>query len=98
MNKTSSSATKILLIASILCSCQKETVTHNNDNYKHETDKIETSISSGLVKNESYLTNLPKYETKASNDLKEKIMGALIKSYSKTNATQAVNQETFGVL
>jgi len=79
-----------------LYSCQKENATHTN--YKQETDKIETSIASGLTKDGSYLTNFPKKETEASGDLKQKIMGALINSYSKTNAIPADNSEIFGVL
>jgi len=54
MKKNPSSAIKILLVASIFYGCQKENVTHND--YKQETDKIETSIASGLTKDKSYIT------------------------------------------
>ena len=105
MKKNTSSAIKILLLAGIFYGCQKENVTRNDykqetdkrSDYKLETDKIETSIASGLTKDKSYITNFPKYETEASKDLKQKIMGAMINSYSKTNAIPAINSEIFGV-
>ena len=95
MKKNPLSAIKILLLASIFYGCQKENVTHND--YKQETDKIETSIASGLTKDKSYITNFPKQETEASEDLKQKIMRAMITSYSKTNAIPATISEIFGV-
>jgi hypothetical protein len=95
MKKNTLSAVQILLVTSLFFSCQKENVTHND--YKQETDKIETSIASGLTKDRSYITNFPKQETVASKELKQKIMGALVNSYSKTNAIATVNSEMFGV-
>jgi hypothetical protein len=95
MKKNILSAMQILLLTGIFYSCQKENVTHND--YKQETDKIETSIASGVTKNESYITHFQKQETDASKELKEKITGALIISYSKTNAISAANNEVFGV-
>jgi hypothetical protein len=93
--KKTTLAMKLLIATCLFYSCQKENVTQND--YKQETDKIETSIASGLTKDQSYLTNFPKHETEASKELKQKIMGALINSYSKTNAIAAVNSEIFGV-
>jgi len=95
MKKNTSSAIKILLLSGIFYGCQKENVTHND--YKQETDKIETSIASGLTKDKSYITNFPKQETEASEDLKQKVMRAMINSYSKTNAIPATISEIFGV-
>jgi hypothetical protein len=95
MKKNTLSAIQILLLSGLFCSCQKENVTHND--YKQETDKIETSIGVGLTKDRSFITHLPKQETEASTELKQKIMGALVNSYSKTNAISAVNSEIFGV-
>src|SRR5580765_3732699 len=105
MKKNTLSAIKILLLAGIFYGCQKENVTRNDykqetdkrSDYKLETDKIETSIASGLTKDKSYMTNFPKDETEASKDLKQKIMGAMINSYSKTNAIPATISEIFGV-
>ena len=57
--------------------------------YKQETDKIETSIASGVTKDESYITHFPKQETEAPKELKQKIMSAMVNSYSKTNAIPA---------
>ena len=70
MKKNILSAMQILFLTGIFYSCQKENVTHND--YKQETDKIETSIASGVTKNESYLTHFPKQETEASKELTEK--------------------------
>ena len=95
MKKNIQSAIQIFFLTGIFYSCQKENVTHND--YKQETDKIETSIASGVTKNESYLTHFPKQETDASKELKGKITDALISSYSKTNAITAANNEIFGV-
>src|SRR5262245_16744565 len=95
MKNNTYSAVKILLLAGIFYGCQKENVTHND--YKQETDKIETSIASGLTKDKSYITNFPKHETEAPEDLKQKITGAMINSYSKTNAIPSTNSEIFGV-
>ena len=95
MKKNILSAIQIFFLTGIFYSCQKENVTHND--YKQETDKIETSIASGVTKNESYLTHFPKQETVASKELTGKITNALISSYSKTNAITAANNEIFGV-
>ena len=88
-------AIPVLFFTCILYSCQKENVTQKD--YKQETDKIETSIAQGVTKDASYITHFPKQETVASNELKQKIMSAMINSYSKTNAVPAATSEVFGV-
>jgi hypothetical protein len=95
MKKNIQSAIQILVLTGIFYSCQKENVTQSD--YKQETDKIETSMASGVTKDDSYLTHFPKEETDASKELKEKIVTALNTSYSKTNALSAANNEIFGV-
>lgn len=95
MKKNTLHAVKVLLLTVLFYNCQKENVTRND--YKQETDKIETSIATGAQKDRSYITHFPKRETMASKELKQKIMGAMINSYSKTNAIPAVNNEIFGV-
>jgi hypothetical protein len=95
MKKKTLTAIQILLVTCIFYSCQKENVTQKD--YKQETDKIETSIASGVTKDESYITHFPKQETEAPTELKQKIMTAMSNSYSKTNAIPAANTEIFGV-
>jgi hypothetical protein len=93
MKKNILSAIQVVFLTSVFYSCQKENVTHND--YKQETDKIETSITPGVTKDESYLTHFPKQETDDSKELKQKIVSAMISSYSKTNAIAAVSVAKF---